>query len=304
MEISQLRYFLKLAEVGQFTRAASELALSQPALSRSILKLEEELGQPLFERLGRSVVLTQAGEMLHQRAEQICGLVDDVKARITDDGEMGTVRVGAIPTIAPYFLPNVFREFSEACPGANLRLTEDTTERLVKQCGRGEVDVVVLALPASTPHLVCDPLFDEELRLVMPRGHDLSDRKRIKVDDLAREPFVLLGEGHCLAHQIESFCARKRVQGVSVEKTSQLLSVQELVSLGHGISFIPAMAAELDRDDRRVYRSLVGEKPTRTIAIATNPYRFQSKLQRRFVEHLRTESEIIRSARLSEGKIY
>jgi len=287
MEISQLRYFLKVAEVGHFTKAAEELSLSQPALSRSILKLEEELGQPLLERLGRQVVLTEAGVTLRQRAEQICGLLDDVKAQITDDGKSGLLRVGAIPTIAPYLLPEVFRGFAKACPQSNLRLIEDTTERLVKQCGRGEVDVLVLGLPAETPHLDCEPLYDEELLLVMPASHALAKRKRILASDLASEPFVLLGEGHCLADQIESFCAQKRIHGVSVEKTSQLITVQELVALGHGVSFIPAMAARLDRDARRTYQSLAGEPPTRTIAIATNPYRFQSKLQKRFIEHLR-----------------
>jgi LysR family transcriptional regulator, hydrogen peroxide-inducible genes activator len=292
MEISQLKYFLKVAEVGHFTRAANELALSQPALSRSIIKLEEELGQPLLERLGRSVVLTEAGEVLRQRAEQICGLVDDVKARITDDGESGLIRVASIPTIAPYLLPQLFRSFTRKYPAASLRMTEDTTERIVKQCGRGEVDVVVLALPAPTPHLDCEPLYEEELMLVMPSDHALAEKKRIVATDLALEPFVLLGEGHCLAHQIESFCARKRLQGVSVEKTSQLLTVQELVALGHGISFIPAMAAKLDQDPRRAYRSLTGESPLRTIATATNPYRFQSKLQRRFVDHLKEFSRL------------
>lgn len=293
MEISQLRYFLKVAEVSHFTRAAVELGLSQPALSRSILKLEEELGQPLLERLGRSVMLTEAGEVLRQRAEQICGLVDDVKARITDDGETGIVRVAAIPTIAPYFLPSLFRSFTRKYPAANLRMTEDTTERIVKQCSRGEVDVVLLALPAPTVHLECESLYEEELMLVMPIDHPLLEKKRILASDLVQESFVLLGEGHCLAHQIENFCQRKRLKGVSVEKTSQLLSVQELVALGHGISFVPEMAAKLDQDRRRVYRSLAGEKPTRTIAIATNPYRFQSKLLRRFVDHLRESTREI-----------
>jgi len=260
--------------------------LCQPALSRSNLKLEEELGQPLLERLSRSVVLTPAGEVFRQRAEQICGLLDDAKARITDDGETGLLRVDSLPTIAPYLLPDLFRRFSKQCPAASLRMTEDTTERLVKQCSRGELDLVVLALPAITTHLECISLFDEELMLVMPTGHPLAEKKRLTAIDLAKEPFVWLGEGHCLAHQIENFCAQKRIQGVSVEKTSQLNTVQELVALGHGISFIPEMSAKLDRDRRRVYRSLFGDRPSRTIAVATNPYLVQSKLQMRFLNFL------------------
>ncbi len=287
MEITQLRYFLKLAEIRHFTRAANELAISQSALSRSILKLEEEIGRPLFERLGREVVLTDSGQTLWHRAEQICGMVDDVKLRISDDGQRGCLRIGAIPTIAPYLLPNVFKQFAKVVPNASLELTEDTTERLVKQCSQGEVDVIVLALPAPTPHLDCDALFDEELLIVLPSDHPLADRKRIAPKDLDSEPLVTLGEGHCLASQIEDYCLRKRLRGVSVAKTSQLLTVQELVALGHGISFVPAMAANLDRDRRRIYRSFHGDRPVRTIAVASNPYRFQSQLQTRFVEHLK-----------------
>src|SRR5262245_33516556 len=119
VEVSQLRYFLKVAERQNFTRAGEELGITQPALSRAIAKLEEEIGQPVFERQTRRVVLTDAGRLLQARAEQILALIDDTLAEITDDGESGRIRVGAIPTIAPYFLPSILREFRDQHPRAN-----------------------------------------------------------------------------------------------------------------------------------------------------------------------------------------
>ena len=117
MEFHQLRYFLQVAERGNFTRAAEDLMVSQPALSRSIQKLEEELGQPLFERQTRSLALTDSGKLLQVRARQILALIEHTKAEITDDGQTGRLRVAAIPTIAPYFLPKVLQAFGRTCQG-------------------------------------------------------------------------------------------------------------------------------------------------------------------------------------------
>ena len=127
MELDQLRYFLQVAERGNFTRAAEDMTISQSALSRSIQKLEEELGQPVFERKTRAVTLTEAGVLLQSRAEQILTILADTKAEITDDGQSGRVRIGAIPTIAPYFLPDLLRQFSSEFPNAALIVQELTT---------------------------------------------------------------------------------------------------------------------------------------------------------------------------------
>lgn len=286
MEIDQLRYFLQVAERGNFTRAAEDLAISQPALSRSIQKLEEELGQPVFERKTRSVSLTDAGTLLQARAQQVLSILDDTKAEITDDGQSGRVRVGAIPTIAPYFLPENLRRFSAAFPKATVIVQENTTDRLLKSCTQGEIDLAILALPVPAKYLEVEELFDEELLLVLPPDHPLADKPRIRLADVEPLPFVLLEEAHCLSDNIVSFCRQRSFQPVAVERTSQLTMVQELVSLSHGVSMIPAMARRLDQSDRRVYRSLSRPKPMRTIAVAWNPYRFQSRLLKAFREHL------------------
>lgn len=286
MEFDQLRYFLRVADLANFTRAAEELGISQPALSRSIQRLEEELGQPVFERRGRSLSLTEAGTLLQGRAQQILSLIEDTKAEICDDGQSGRVRVGAIPTIAPYFLPEVLRQFSEEFPKATLIVQENTTDALLKSCTQGEVDLAILALPVPTKYLEVEELFEEELLLVLPPDHPLVEKGKIRPSDVEPYPFVLLDEVHCLSDNIVSFCRERSFQPVAVERTSQLAMVQELVSLSHGVSMIPAMARQLDQSDRRVYRSFAGRKPTRTVAVAWNPYRFQSRLLRAFRERL------------------
>jgi LysR family hydrogen peroxide-inducible transcriptional activator len=287
MEFDQLRYFLRIAELANFTRAADELRISQPALSRSIQRLEQELGQPVFERHGRSLSLTEAGTRLQGRAQQILSLIDDTKAEICDDGQSGRVRVGAIPTIAPYFLPEVLRQFSKEFPNANLIVQENTTDALLKSCTQGEIDLAILALPVAAKYLEVEELFKEELLLVLPPAHPLVKKEKIRPSDVEPYPFVLLDEAHCLSDNIVSFCRERSFQPVAVERTSQLAMVQELVALSHGVSMIPAMARRLDQSDRRVYRSFTGPKPTRTVAVVWNPYRFQSRLLKAFCERLR-----------------
>ncbi|MBL8820304.1 MAG: LysR family transcriptional regulator [Planctomyces sp.] len=287
MDFDQLKYFVAVAERQSFTRAAEVLGISQSALSRSIQKLEEDLGQPVLERKSRSVSLTDAGILLQARAMQVFSILEDTKAEITDDGESGRVRVGAIPTIAPFYLPDVLRRFSKEFPRASLIVQENTTGALLKSCTQGEIDLAILSLPVSARYLEVEELFEEELLLVLPLDHQLADQPQIRLSDLESYPFVLLDEAHCLSDNIVSFCRAKSFQPVAVERTSQLVMVQELVSLSHGISMIPEMARELDHSNRRIYRSLTGKKPTRKIAVVWNPYRFQSRLIRAFRERLK-----------------
>ena len=282
MELDQLRYFLRVAERGSFTRAAEDLMISQPALSRSIQKLEEELGQPVFERKSRSVSLTDAGMLLQARAQQVLSILEETKAEITDDGRTGRIRVGAIPTIAPYFLPEILGRFSAAFPKAALVVQENTTDPLLKSCKEGELDLAIVALPIPAKYLEVEELFEEELLLVLPPDHPLADKSKIRLGDVEPFPFVLLDEAHCLSDNIVSLCRQRSFQPVVVERTSQLTMVLELVSLSHGVSMIPAMARRRDQSDRRVYRSLSGPRPTRTIAVVWNPYRFRKSITEKF----------------------
>ncbi len=290
MEIAALRNFLKLAELGNFTRAAAAVGLSQPALSQQIARLEEELGVPVIERQGRPLRLTEAGTLLRERAARIVALADDTVRELGDDGIHGQVIVAAIPTIAPYLLPGLLRDFAGDHPEARVQVNEEVTESLLRRCAQGELDVGVLALPIDDvpPYLQIEPLFDDPMRLVLPAGHPLADRPAVALDAIRDQPLVLLDAAHCLSAQIQGFCRQRSFQPVTTGRTTQLTMVQELVALGHGVSFIPGLAERLDASDRRVYRPLEGESPTRTIAACWNPYRYQSRLARAFLERLRT----------------
>lgn len=287
MEIQQLRMFLKVAEQGSFTRAARECGVSQPAISQQIARLEARLGRPLFERQGRQVTLTEAGELLRGRAMRIITLTDDTARLLCDDGETGKVVVSAIPTITPYLMPALLESFHGRHPRAVVEVNEEVTEAILRRCGAGEIDVGVLAMPAARAYLKFEPLFEEELLLTTSTDHPLADCKRVELDDLREHPFVLLDEAHCLSDDIRSFCRRRLFQPVTTGRAAQLATVLELVARGFGISLIPAMAARPDPSGRLRYRSLDGERPTRAIAACWNPDRYESRLMLSFMETLK-----------------
>ncbi|MCA9261425.1 MAG: LysR family transcriptional regulator substrate-binding protein, partial [Planctomycetales bacterium] len=154
----------------------------------------------------------------------------------------------------------------------------------------------IAALPLKAKYLEVEEIAREELLLVLPPDHPLVAKRRVSLKDVAEHPFVLLDEAHCLADGITTFCRQNAFHPVTVERTSQLAMVQELVALAHGVSFIPSMAQRLDASPRRVYRRLSGSRPTRSLAMASNPYRFQSKLLAAFRAELRAYASAFPSA--------
>jgi LysR family hydrogen peroxide-inducible transcriptional activator len=291
MELHQLRYFVAVAELGHFTRAAERCLVAQPSLSQQISKLERELGQPLFERLGRVVRLTDAGRTLYDQAVSILASVEEAKRQVADGcGEPGgVVAVGAIPTVAPFLLPPRVSAFQRRFPRSRVILYEDLTAHVIDNCLRGELDVGVLALPVIDTRLHVEPLFEEELLLALPADHALVKKRRVTTRDLDGQPFILLSEMHCLGEQVVAFCNQESCSPFMVCRSAQLLTLQEFVSAGHGISLLPAMACALDRDEQRVYRRLSGTVPTRTLALIWHRQRYQRPVVRRFIEMMREE---------------
>lgn len=287
MELHQLRYFAAVARLGNFTRAAEACHVSQPTLSQQIAKLEQELGRPLFDRLGRVTVLTDAGRAFQDRVAQALAILDDAKDTVAADARAGRLTVAAIPTVAPYLLPQPLVRFARAHPEARLELREYTTAESLARLADGELDLALLALPVPEEHLKHEVLFTEELQLALPAKHPLADKHRLTLKDVADEPFVLLHEAHCLSGQAVGFCARHALAPVVTARLHQLGTVLELVRLGHGVSLVPAMAAAADRHPGRVYRSLSGGKPTRTVAAVWNTMRFRSPLFETFLAELR-----------------
>jgi LysR family hydrogen peroxide-inducible transcriptional activator len=284
LEMHQIVYFVKLAQLGNFTRAAEACHVSQPTLSHQIAKLEHELGRPLFERLGRGARLTDAGRVFKERADQILTLVDDARDSVVNDAEAGRLVVAAIPTVAPYLLPEILVRFAADNPKARIDVREYPTAEILERITAGEIDLAVLALPIPDEALQVETLLTEKLLLALPAGHPLADKSRVHFKDLVNVPFVLLHDTHCLAGETKQFCARHSLAPVTTAQLHQLATVLELVRLGHGLSFVPEMAAK--KIPGLVFRSLAGDGPTRTLATVWSKLRYRSPLFNRFVHAL------------------
>ncbi|HVK13710.1 MAG TPA: hydrogen peroxide-inducible genes activator [Gemmataceae bacterium] len=287
MELHRLRYFVAVAELGSFTRAAAREGVTQPSLSQQILELEKELDTSLFDRLGRKVVLTAAGEQLLPFARSVLTAVADAE-RAVRGGVGGELRAGAIPTIAPYLLPGVTRKFLETQPGSRLRLLEDRTERLLEALRAGELDVGVMALPVSDEKLHVEKLFTEPLLVAVPAGHRLATKEVVRFGDLSDEPFLLLDDLHCFGDQVLSLCRRgARFEPRVACKGEQIGTLLALVSGGVGVTVVPRMAATAEPSKSREYRPLAAPGPTRTLCAVWHKHRYRPPAVRAFLDLLR-----------------
>ena len=267
MEMHQLRYVVAVARTGNFSRAAEQCHVAQPSLSQQILKLEDELGERLFDRMKRSVRLTPHGEAFLRRAVRILDEVDAAKREATDARDLlrGTVTVGVLPTIAPYLLPAVIVAFTEKFPGVEIVVQEDTTERLLKLALGCEIDLALASHPIRDERLELRELFTEELLLALPPGHPLTRKRTVRATDLEGERLIVMKEGHCLGDQVLGFCDRRDVTPRISFRSAQLETVQALVCSGLGISLIPAMAVRSEHGNLPEYRPLQAPKPDRRI---------------------------------------
>ena len=194
--LRQLQFLVALGDTGSFSRAAEACHVTQPTLSAGIKELEELLGVKLAEREARGARLTHAGELAVQRASALLNDAHALVQAVQSAGALltGPFHLGAIPTIAPYFLPEVLRRFSQEFPLAQLIIQEETTDKLIKSCTQGKIDVGILALPISAKYLEIQELFEEELLLVVPPNHPLAVKSEVCLGDVEPLPFVLLDE--------------------------------------------------------------------------------------------------------------
>ncbi|MGE9267933.1 MAG: LysR family transcriptional regulator, partial [Verrucomicrobiales bacterium] len=208
MELHQLRYFLAVARTGNFSRAAEQCHVSQPSLSQQIAKLEDELGVRLFDRNKRHSSLTPHGEALLPRATRILDEVDTASREARDATELlrGKIRLGVLPTIAPYLLPDVIKNFARNYPGLEIVLDEDTTGQLLEKLLACDIDFALTSLPLGDPRFQTHHLFDEDLLLALPADHPLSRKKAIHTRDLRNERLIVMKDGHCLGDQVLGFC--------------------------------------------------------------------------------------------------
>lgn len=289
MELHQLRYFLAVAKNGNFSRAAEQCHVSQPSLSQQIQKLEEELGEKLFNRLKRCAVLTAAGEALLPRATRIVNEVEAARNDVADASDLvrGHVSLGVLPTVAPYLLPRVLSLVARECPGIDVLIHEEPTAHLLRMAGACEIDLAIVSLPIQDDRFVTESLLDEELLLALPARHPLAHKRSIQLADLDGERFILMKEGHCLGDQALRFCERHDLLPGIAFRSAQLETIQALVSAGVGISLIPKMACLSARATQPVYRSLAEPRPRRNISVIWHKEQHHSKATREFLRLLR-----------------
>ena len=300
MEMHQLRYVVAVARTRNFSRAAESCHVSQPSLSQQIQKLEDELGHRLFERTRREARLTNAGEAFLRRATAILEEVEAVRREVSEVQELksGTLKMGVLPTIAPYLLPRLMGVFTPKYPGIELVVQEDTTAQLTRQVLSCEIEMAIVSDPFEERGLQSKELFEEELVVALPPHHSLCRKKEIGISDLEQEPFILMKEGHCLGDQVTRFCQRRELQPRIRFRSAQLETLQALVWSGLGISLIPEMATQPGVQNRPVYRSLSGIKPKRKILVIWLQQRPLSKAAREFLSaYGQNHSEEVRSTK-------
>jgi DNA-binding transcriptional LysR family regulator len=293
MELHQLRYFVAVAETGSFTRAAEREGVTQPTLSEQILRLEGKphgVGRRLFDRLGRKVVLTDAGHELLGRAQSILAAVGEAERAVRDSAEGGLLRVGAIPTVAPFLLPRTVARFRKAHPGVQLHLKEDLTERLLADLLAGELDVGIMALPIRDERLHVEKLFSEPLVMALPPKHRLAARTEVRLADVVEEPFILLADVHCFGDQVLSFCRRGGLEPRVVCRGEQIATLLAMVATGEGVSVVPEMAATADATKSCAYRPLGKPAPMRTLAAVWHKQRYRPESLRAFIDVVQKKS--------------
>src|SRR6202140_109600 len=290
MELHQLRYFCAVAETGSFSRAAEKSPVSPPSLSPQILKLEGELGARLFDRLGRSVRITELGKTFLPRARAVLRELEAAKGDVVEGKEFvgGPITVGVIPTVAPYFLPPLLTTFSRKFPQVRLTVVEEITPVLLDRLRAGTIDVAILALPIPGPGFDSFPLLTERLFAALPKKPRLTSRPSLSLKDLRAEPFLLLRDGHCFRDTAVAACDRARLHPQIVFESGQFSSLLTMVGAGMGGSIVPEMAVEKKSQCR--YIRIADDQAARTIGTVVLRGRSLTRAYNAFLSHLRASS--------------
>jgi DNA-binding transcriptional LysR family regulator len=244
VDLRQLEILQAIAETGSFTACGRKLHVSQSAISRQILLLEEELGEPLFLRIGRKVRMTPAAESLVQLGQRVFQDVRDTVGAITDRTRTlrGTLRLSGGMTVCLYVFPPLLKHLKRVHPQLDVRLTVATAERSVQEIRAGRVDIGLLTLPIHESDLVAVPVMREELLVVMPPGHPLARRRRIAPRDLASRPFILFEIGSATRRVIDHFFATEGITPTVVMDTENVEIIKAMVKTGLGMSIVPYQA--------------------------------------------------------------
>lgn len=274
MTLKELRYLVALADQGRFVRAAEACHVGQPTLSTQLKKLEDYLGVTLFERNKHHLLPTPIGEEIIERARAVLKIVDQIRvlARQGHDPMNGSLRLGVIPTLGPYLVPNLLPTIREACPKLHLFLREDLTANLLEQLRQGRLDALLLALPIDAEDLEVMALFREPFTVALPPDHPLARSKELTQDELALHNVLLLEEGHCMRNQALAICGSSAWVRREELKATSLEMLRQMVAAGVGCTLLPVLAAmpgvgSLPEGSIQI-RPFAAPAPTRTIGMA------------------------------------
>lgn len=269
--IAGLRAFVAVAEKRQFSSAATSLGVSQSTLSQALAALEAGLGTQLVERSTRRVFLTTEGAQLLPRAQAVVEAADAFSAAAegSSDPLRAGIRLGLIPTVAPYVLPTVLAGVAEELPGLTLRVTEDQTERLLAVLREGALDAALIALPAEGAGVTAIPIYDEDFVLALPPGHPLAGKRRVPATALADLPLLLLDEGHCLRDQALDVCHKAGVRAeLANTRAASLATAVQCVTGGLGVTLIPQSAVPVEASRSRLgLAQFAAPRPGRRIGL-------------------------------------
>lgn len=297
MDIRQMQYLLEVARLKSFTKAADALYITQPTISKTIKSMEEELGVVLFDRIGKTIELTDAGQLIVQQAQQIVASFQNLMAELDDlrNLKKGHIRIGLPPMVGASFFPRVIGGFHERYPEITIQLFEDGAKKVESDVAAGLLDVGVVVLPTVQEGLNSFPFVEEKLNLVVPLNHPLAMRQKADLAELAEEGFVLFREDFTLHDRIIAECAKAGFQPRIIYESSQWDLISEMVAVGLGITLLPeTICREVDQERVRVLQ-LVNPSIPWKLGIVWREDRYLSFASREWIRFAQEALSIKRS---------
>jgi DNA-binding transcriptional LysR family regulator len=241
MDFDQLFYFQIITKHKSFSNASEELNLSQPALSRSILRLEEEIGVPLFERKSRGVVLNQYGKVFLEVANQVLSEMKEAKQKINDmvDPDHGMISLSFIQTLGSSFVPDLISDFQREYPNIQFQLSQNITSKILKGIDAARIDIGFCSPQEADGNLCSIPVFTEEMFLIVPASHRLAGKEQVNLNEVADDPFILFKPETALHDLIESFCHEAGFTPRKVFEGYEERTVVDLVGANFGVAIVP-----------------------------------------------------------------
>lgn len=287
MELHHLRYFVAVAHHLSFTKAAEECRVAQPSLSQQVRRLEKELHARLFDRVGVRVHLTDVGRILLPRAEEILKAVEDSKAAVQDvmGVKRGRVVLGTLPMTGSRVLPQAVAAFRTRYPEVQVVLREESTAALTEMVMRGETDITLTTLPVVHEELAVMEVLTEDILLAVPPGHKLANMKGpVELIAVAKEPFMVLKQGFGFRDLALQSCRKAGFEPRIAYESAHVDTIQAMVAVGLGVTLVPRMAAERDRDPAPVFLEVVRPRITRTLALVWRRDRYISSAAAAFLD--------------------